>query len=122
MRRAASAASLLAALVLGACGGDDDAEARRACEAEARNAAQAAVIAEAFEQGRLGSRAEVQSHFTPEDRLFDERGSMLPYSELQGLTRARFNSYRASSAIPGDVQGELAAARRRVDDAGYPGC
>jgi hypothetical protein len=122
VRRAASAASLLAALVLGACGGDDDSEARRACEAEARNAAQAAVIAEAFEQGKLGTQAEVLEHFRPDDRLFDEQGRMRPYSELQGLTRARFNSYRASSAIPGDVQGELAAARRRVDDAGYPGC
>jgi hypothetical protein len=122
VRAAARAAVLLAALVLGACGGDDDGEARRACEAEARNAAQAAVIAEAFEQGKLGTRAEVQAHFTPEDRVFDEQGRMLPYGELEGLTRARFNSYRASSAIPGDVQGELAAARRRVEADGYPGC
>jgi hypothetical protein len=122
VRAAAGAAGLLAALALGGCGGDDDAEARSACEAEARNAAQAAVIAKAFEQGRLGSRAEVQAHFTPQDRLFDERGRMRPYSELQGLTRARFNSYRSSSAIPGEVQSELAAARGQVEADGYPGC
>jgi hypothetical protein len=57
-----------------------------------------------------------------DDRIFGERGKMLPYSELEGITRARFNSYRSSSAIPGDVQGELAFARRHVHNAGYPGC
>lgn len=121
MRAIVSAASLLAALTLTGCGGDDDAE-RANCEARVSNAAQADVIADAFEQGKLGTRADVQSHFTPEDRLFDEQGRMLPYTELRGFTRARFNSYRSSSAIPGDVQNELAAARQRVADAGYPGC
>ena len=115
-------ALLLAALTLPGCGGGDDSEGRANCEAEARNAAQAAVIAKAFRQGELGTRAEVQAHFTQEDRLFDERGRMLPYSELSGLTRARFNSYRSSGAIPGEVQSDLAAARQRVQDAGYPDC
>ena len=122
MRSAVAAALAAATLVLAGCGGGDDNEAEARCRADALNSAQAAVLAQAFARGELGTRAQVQSHFTPEDRLFDGQGRMLPYSELHGLTRGRFDDYRASEAIPGDVQSELAAARERVRDAGYPGC
>lgn len=122
--RAAGVAALAAAatFALAGCGGRDDDEAAARCRAEALNAAQAAVIARAYARRELGTQAEVQSHFTPEDRLFDGQGQMLPYSELHGLTRGRFDDYRASEAIPGKVQHELADARERVRESGYPGC
>ena len=123
MRAAAGAALLAAAaLLLSGCGDDTDERELARCKANVTNAAQAAVLAKAFERGDLGTQAQVQSHFTPKDRIFDDQGRMLPYSKLHGLTRGRFDEYRASEAIPGNVQSELAAARARAEDAGYPGC
>jgi hypothetical protein len=122
--RASAGAVLVAAvtLTLGGCGGGDDGEAEANCRAQAENAAEAAVIAEAYERGELGTQAEVQANFLPNDRVFDEQGMMLPYDELEPMTRARFDDYRASSKIPGEVQHQLADAREEVREAGYPGC
>jgi hypothetical protein len=123
VRIAAGAALLLvAASALSGCGDDGDSTASASCKARVENAAQAAVLAKAFARGDLGTRAEVQSHFTRRDRLFDAQGHMLPYSKLHGLTRGRFDDYRASDAIPGEVQHELADAREQVREQGYPGC
>ncbi len=67
-------------------------------------------------------RKEVQAHFAPDDRIFDEQGRMVPYSELEGLTRARFDEYRGNAPFRARVRDELQDADRRVRDAGYPGC
>ena len=119
----AAALVLAAAVALAACGGDDRAaEVQRAnCRAHARNTAEAAVIAEAYRRGDL-KRKEVQAHFAPDDRIFDEQGRMVPYSELEGLTRARFDEYRGTAPWRGRVRDELQDADRRLRDAGYPGC
>jgi hypothetical protein len=112
-----------AALVIAGCGGDDAEERERAaCQARVKNAAEAAAIAKAYERGDLGTQAEVQSHFTPDDRLFDEQGHMLPYEELTGLTRGRFDDYRAGGGFPGEVREELQSASAAVRRSGYPGC
>ena len=119
----AAALVLGAAVALAACGGDDRAaEVQRAnCRAQAENTAEAAVIAEAYRRGDL-TRKEVQAHFAPDDRIFDEQGRMVPYRELEGLTRARFDEYRGNAPFRGPVRDELQDAGRRVRDAGYPGC
>lgn len=125
--RAGIAAALLAAatLALGGCGGDDNDEALAACRTEAENAAQAAVLADAYARGELGSQDEVlEEYFTPADRarLFDAQGRMVPYRELPPRTRARFDEYRGNAAFPNDVRARLAAADDEVREAGYPGC
>ena len=124
MRSSPAAALVLAAAVgLAGCGGDERAaEAKRAnCRAQARNTAEAAAIAKAYRQGDL-TRKEVEAHFGPDDRIFDEQGRMVPYRELEGLTRARFDEYRGSAPFRGPVREELQEASRRVRAAGYPGC
>ena len=124
MRPCPTAALVLAAAVaLAGCSGDEPAaEAQRAnCRAQAENTAEAAVIANAYRRGEL-TRKEVEAHFTPDDRIFDEQGRMVPYRELEGLTRARFDEYRGNTPFPGRVRNELQDASRRVREAGYPGC
>ncbi len=124
--RAAAWAALVAAtaLAFGGCGGDDD-EALAACQAEAENAAQAAVLADAYAQGELGSQDEVLAeYFTPVDRtrLFDGQGRMVPYRELEPQTKARFDEYRGNAVFSNEVRSRLAAAADQVRDDGYPGC
>ena len=123
MRSSVGAALAGVAVVLAGCGGDDRAaEAERAnCRARVENAAEAAVIAEAFRRGDL-TRKEVEAHFTPDDRIIDDQGRMVPYRELEGLTRARFDEYRGNGVFPGRVRNELQDAARRVREAGHPGC
>lgn len=122
MRIAVAVLLAATATVLGGCGGDEDGQAAANCRAEARNAAQAAVLADAWEDGELGTREDVMSHFTEDDRIFDEQGRMVPYEELEGLTKGRFDSWRASSAIPGEVQHDMAVAREVLHRTDYPGC
>jgi hypothetical protein len=125
--RAVAGAALLAAatLALGGCGGDDNDEATAACRAEAENAAQAEVLAEAYDRGELGSQEDVLEEFftaADRDRLFDEQGRMVPYRELEPRTRARFDEYRGNAVFPDEVRSRLAAAREQVREDGYPGC
>jgi hypothetical protein len=125
--RGGAGAALLAAatLALGGCGGDDNDEATAACRVEAENAAQAEVLADAYDRGELGSQDDVlEEYFAPADRnrLFDEQGRMVPYRELEPRTRARFDEYRGNAAFPNDVRARLAAARDQVREEGYPGC
>jgi hypothetical protein len=123
VRAFAGAALLLAALALGGCGGDDDGGARAACEAEAKNAAYAAALAQAFEKGKLGTRAEVQSNFTPDDRLFDGQGRMIPYRELGPLTRARFEDWMNNDSDVNRVMHDaFQEESRKLEESGYPSC
>jgi hypothetical protein len=64
----------------------------------------------------------VEAHFSPDDRIFDEQGRMVPYRELEGLPRARFDEYRGNGPFREQVRDELQDAGRRVREAGYPGC
>ncbi len=125
--RAGTGAALLAAatLALGGCGGDDNDEALAACRTEAENAAQAAVLADAYRPRRARNPGRVlEEFFTPADRtrLFDAQGRMVPYRELPPRTRARFDEYRGNAAFSNDVRARLAAASEEVREAGYPGC
>lgn len=123
VRRAAVAVvAMLALLVSAGCGGGDG-EPSTQCKAETENAARAAVIAEAYEQGRIGTKAEVDAAFPGDESLFDADGHMLEYSALKGITRARFDEWVANGAyIRGDVQLEADLAMKQVRDDGWPDC
>ena len=122
MRPSLAALVLAAAVAFAGCGDDRDAEAERAsCQAQARNTAEAAAIAQAYRRGDL-TRKEVEAHFAPDDRIFDEQGRMVPYHELEGLTRARFDEFRGTAPFRDRVREQLQDADRRLRQAGYPGC
>ena len=128
MVRAGIGAALLAAatLALGGCGGDDNDEALAACRTEAENAAQAAVLADAYARGELGSQDDVlEEYFTPADRtrLFDAQGRMVPYRELPPTDESPLRRVPGQRRVPERRPGRrLAAASEEVREAGYPGC
>ena len=109
--------ALAAALVLlgsGGCGGGDG-EPSTQCKAETENAARAAVVAAAYEEGRIGTQAEVDASFPGDESLFDEDGNMLLYEDISGLTRARFDEWVTSGGyIRGEVQRDMLAAQEQV--------
>jgi hypothetical protein len=113
------------ALVLAACGGDEAEERRRAeCIAYTENAAEAAALAEAYERGDFTrrDRRSMSEYFGPEDRVIDEQGTMVPYRELEPLTRARFDEWRGNAPWGGQVRNALQDASRKVKQSGYPDC
>jgi hypothetical protein len=114
-------ATALFGAILAGCGGDDAEEQQASCRSRLTNEAAAAAIAKSYERGDI-TRAEVQSHFAPEDRIFDEQGRMVPYQELKGLTRGRFDEWRGNGPYPGEVREAIQSARSEVRRAGYPGC
>ena len=120
---AAMAVVLLSAGLLSAGCGGDDGEPSAECKAETENAARAAVIAAAYEEGRIGTQAEVDASFPGDESLFDDDGNMLLYDDLDGLTRARFDEWVANgSYIRGDVQQDAVAAQEQVRADGWPDC
>jgi hypothetical protein len=113
------------ALVVAACGGDGAEERRRAeCVAHTENAAEAAAIAEAHERGDFTRRdmRSMRRYFGSEDRVIDEQGRMVPYRELEPMTRARFDEWRGNAAWGGLVRNALQDASRKVKQSGFPDC
>lgn len=117
-------AAALVLLAAGCGGSDGPSDAYRNCQRGAENAARADALRIAYEQGRLGTQAEVSADFPGGgEQIFDEEGRMIPYEELRGLARARFDEWAATDDYPGrQVQLEMLAAERRVEDAGWPDC
>jgi hypothetical protein len=125
LRAVAAAAAALALLAAAGCGGDDEPSAEyRNCQAESENLARAEVLRMAFEDGRLGTQAEVEADFGPGGgKLFDAQGRMVPYDELEGVVKGEFAEWQATSEFPGrQIQLEMLAAERRVEDDGWPDC
>lgn len=117
----------LAALLLAGCGQDDreQLEAAANCRSRTDNAARAAAIAKAYEDGLLGTQAEVEADFNiPSTRIFDDGGRMIPYSDLKGIDRARFETWMVSPSplLRGEVRERLQDARSRARSEGYPKC
>jgi hypothetical protein len=118
-RRAAASALGALALVLSACGGEDDAQARQACFAEAKNAAEAAAIARLYERGELGPRAQVRRDLSGNGlRFFDDSGGMIPYPELDARERSEFNRWKNSA---GYFEATI-TAREQARDSADPDC
>ena len=86
-RLRAALAGFLAVPLLAACGGDDE-EAVQRCIDEARNAAEAAVVADYYEDGKLGPKGEIRRQLNLDGRTyFDSQGHMLPYENLSSTER-----------------------------------
>ena len=120
--RLGAVAAMLVLIGFAGCGGDDG-EPSAQCKAETENAARAAVIAAAYEEGRIGTRAQVDAAFPGDESLFDEDGNMLLYEDLSGLTRARFDEWVSSGGyIRGEVQRDALAAQEQVREDGWPDC
>jgi len=125
--RAVSVAAAALALLTGGCGGDGEpSEAYRVCQLQTENTARADAVRFAYEQGRLGTQAELDADFPGDQSIFDDEGSMLTYEglgALRGLTQARFNEWVATDDyLAGPVQLEASAAKDRVADEGWPDC
>jgi hypothetical protein len=117
-----SASRLILALALAAapvgCGGGDS-EAKRECEAKAKSAAEAAVVARYYEQGKIGTQAQIEREIAhPKLRFFDASGDMLPYDELSPRAQVVFSEWVALSRA-GDVTSD---ARAQARDAVEPDC
>jgi hypothetical protein len=120
--RLGAAAAIALVLCSAGCGGDEG-EPSAQCKAETENAARAAVIAAAYEEGKIGTQAEVDAAFPGDESLFDEDGNMLLYDDLHGLTRARFDEWVANGAyIRGEVQLDANQAMEQVAEDGWPDC
>jgi hypothetical protein len=86
-RGASGAAAAIAALVvITGCG--EDKEAKRRCIDEAHNAAEAAVVARFYDQGKLGTRKQVEKQLggdntpRPGSSFFNAQGHLIPYRKL----------------------------------------
>lgn len=86
---AAAAATLAVVLVVTACGTGKQAKQR--CVDEAYNAAEAAVVARFYDEGKLGTRKQVEKELggnyklRPGSSFFDSSGRLIPYRKLPTL-------------------------------------
>jgi hypothetical protein len=100
---------------LGGCGGNDS-EAQMQCEADAKSAAEAAVVARYYEEGKIGTQAEIERDIDhPGLRFFDDEGKMLPWDDMSPEARAVFAKWIGLSRA-GDITHDARfAARDNVD-------
>jgi hypothetical protein len=133
-RVAAGVAAVLVAATLSGCGGRSDDEAF-SCRSRLIDPAAFNVVARAFENGKLGSRAQVQAElgrtYAPASprraqlrygsRYFDDEGHLIPYSKLTQRQRPAMNDFiyvngRVHAVVREDQQRAIDAAARRADD------
>lgn len=100
-------------MTLGACGGDDDGEARQTCIANAENAAAAAVVARMYEQGELGPKEQVQDELG--DGFFDDDGAMIPWEQLDADEQSTLANWWTSDRIDALAGDEIEEAREDLD-------
>jgi hypothetical protein len=113
-RTSAVAAALVSAVMLSGCG--SDAEAKQDCLRDAYNSAEAAAVASAYEDGKLGSRAKVQSELNPS--FFDDSGRLIPYERLDLQHKVQFIGWMTTGRV-----GELTFdARERARANADPDC
>jgi hypothetical protein len=97
--KAGAVAALSALLLAAGCGGEDDAQAQT-CRDQAYNAAEAAVVAEFYEQGKLGSRAKVEKQLAHDGmQFFDEDGRLVPYERLDADEQTVFLAWMNTGRV-----------------------
>jgi hypothetical protein len=108
------AAALVSAAALSGCG--SDAEAKQDCLRDAYNRAEAAAVARAYDEGKLGSRAKVESELNPS--FFDDSGRLIPYERLDLEHKVQFIAWMTTGRV-----GELTFdARERARATANPDC
>jgi hypothetical protein len=118
-RRRFRASAVVAALALAAsaCGGDE--EAREDCLSEAYNAAEAAAVVRAYEQGQLGSRERVESELSGPPgggaSFFDDSGRMIPYERLDLDHKIQFIAWMTTGRVGALTEEARARARANAD-------
>ncbi len=89
---------LTAALLAAGCGGKSG-SATRTCVLKARADARAAVIIRAFEQGKLGTRKEVERAVAPRPSFFDPSGRIIPYERQRLSQQLAFDAWANSKRV-----------------------
>ena len=114
-RRAVSAALAAFAVAVGAagCGGDDGSAAtneieRKGCVARAQNVAEAEMLARLYEDGKLGTRKQIEaaagrSFFAPD-------GRMLPYERMSAQQQLAFVDWKRTVDIARDERSKARLA------------
>ena len=113
-RRLGAAATLVALLLAPGCGGDDS-SASSDCLTQARNAAEAAAVAELYERGELGPKAEVQAGLDGEGMEFFDGDRMIRYEELGEEERNQLVAWFTNGPISEETEDERERAADAVD-------
>ena len=106
---------LAVAAALAGCGGGDS-DAQKLCEANAKNAAETAVVARYYAEGKIGTQAEIEREIAhPDLRFFDEEGNLLSWNQMSPKAQAVFAKWIGLSHA-GDVTHDARfEARDEVD-------
>jgi len=84
--------------------------------ANAKNAAEAAVVARFYEQGKLGTRAQNEREIAhPNLRFFDDSGHLLPYDRMSPKAKIIFTQWIALSRAGDITSDERQEARDNTD-------
>jgi len=111
-------AALVAALLLSGCGGTDKGALSR-CINEYRNAAEAAAVARLYEQGKLGTRAQIERELDRSDvTFFDDDGHMLPYLDMTVKARSVFDYWKGRPRVFALTNDARQQALARIDRTG----
>jgi hypothetical protein len=117
-------AALVAALIIASgCSGEDK-EAKQRCLDEAYNAAEAAAVAQMYDQGKLGSQQKVERELgvpgRPGSDYFNSEGHLVPYRKLPDVAhKIQFLTWMNNDA---DVAEKTREARLRARANAHPDC
>jgi hypothetical protein len=114
-RRLGAAATLVLALAFAPGCGGDDAGANDDCVRQARNAAEAAAVADLYERGELGSKEEIQADLDQEGMEFFDGDRMIPYEELSQDEQNQLVAWFSNGPISEETEQERERAAAEVD-------
>ena len=114
------AAALAGAALLSGCGSNG--QAKDDCRRDAYNTAEAAAVARAYDEGKLGSRKQVESELSGPPgggaSFFDGSGHLLPYPRLDLAHKVQLVAWMTTGRV-----GELTfTARERARANADPNC
>lgn len=111
--------SFVAGVTLALSGCSDNSKAKEDCLREAYNAAEAAAVAVAYDEGKLGSRKRVESELSGPPgggaSFFDAAGHLLPYQRLDVAHKNQFIAWMTVGRVARITEDERAQARASID-------
>ena len=119
MYRRLSLGSLAASVTLALTACSDDSEAKEECLREAYNAAEAAAVVRAYEEGKLGTRKQVESELSGPPgggaSFFDASGHLIPYRRLDLHHKVQFIVWMNVGRVARITEDARAQARANAD-------